>query len=285
MSSNIKIAAVHDISGMGRCSLTVILPIVSAMGIQVCPVPTAALSTHTGYGDFVMRDLTDFIIPALEHYKSLGTTFDCVYSGFLASVEQISHCLEFFDSFPNALKVCDPVMGDGGKTYKTCTKELCSGMSKLASAADMITPNLTEAAILLGESYPAMPFRSSQAKSWLARLSEKGPGTVVMTSVPFSDDKIYNIGYDRENSVFWKIPCEYIPEKYPGSGDIFSSVLVGGILKGDSLPIAIARATSFSELSIKTTYSYRTDVREGVRFEPCLPWLSDHRIFANFGPL
>ena len=108
-----KVVSIQDISGLGRCSLTVVIPVLSAMGIQVCPVPTAVLSAHTGSSEFVMRDLTNFMKPALEHYKKMDMKFDCVYSGFLASSEQIDHCLEFFEAFPDALKVVDPVMGDG----------------------------------------------------------------------------------------------------------------------------------------------------------------------------
>lgn len=282
MKGNVKVAAIHDISGIGRCSLTVIIPILSSMGVQVCPVPTAVLSSHTGYGDFVMCDLSQYIIPALEHYKGLGVEFDCIYSGFLASSDQTDHCREFFRNFPNALKVCDPVMGDDGKPYKTCGKELCQKMSELAAEADIITPNLTEAAILLGEEYPAMSLRVSDAKSWLVRLSEKGPETVVITKVPLADGKIYNIAYSRNDNAFWRVGCEYIPKRYPGSGDIFSSVLVGGIIKGDSLPIAVERATAFTELSIKTTFSYQTDPRDGIMFEPCLKWLSDYQVFRKF---
>ena len=159
-----KVAAIHDLSGLGRCSLSVIIPILSAMGVQVCPVPTAVLSAHTGYGDFVMRDLTDFISPALEHYKKLEVDFDCVYSGFLASEEQINHCLEFFSSFPQSLKVVDPVMGDDGKRYKTYTTKLCEGMKELVAVADIITPNLTEASILLDEEYPISPPGREKAK-------------------------------------------------------------------------------------------------------------------------
>ena len=144
------VAAIHDISGLGKCSLSVILPVLSAMGVQVCPVPTAVLSAHTGYGDFVMRALTAFISDALEHYKKLGQHFDCVYSGFLASAEQIDHCLDFLSAYPQALKVVDPVMGDNGKPYRTFTDELCRKMSRLVKAADIITPNLHEAQILCG---------------------------------------------------------------------------------------------------------------------------------------
>lgn len=277
-----KVAAIHDISGIGRCSLTVIIPVLSAMGVQVCPVPTAVLSAHTGYGEFVMRDLTDYISPALEHYKKLGTEFDCIYSGFLASSEQIDHCLEFFGSFPNALKVVDPVMGDNGKSYATYTPKMCGRMSELVAVADIITPNLTEAAILLGEKYPDAPLNTSQAKSWLVRLSELGPKIVVITSVPIASGGIATIGYDKNSNSFWKIINDYVPISYSGSGDMFASILIGGILKGDSLPIAMNRATSFTQMAIKTTYSYGTHWTDGIMLEPQLPWLTGYQELSDY---
>ena len=224
-----KVVSIQDISGLGRCSLTVVIPVLSAMGIQVCPVPTAVLSAHTGYSEFVMRDLTDFMKPALEHYKKMDMKFDCVYSGFLASSEQIDHCLEFFEAFPDALKVVDPVMGDGGKAYKTYTKELCSRMVELVKVADIITPNLTEAAILLGEEYPTASMRSSEIKSWLVRLSKQGAKIVVITSVNLADGGMSTVGYDKENNSFWKIKNDYVPAHYSGTGDMFTSVLIGGL--------------------------------------------------------
>lgn len=286
MFSNKKVAAIHDLSGLGRCSLTVILPVLSVMGVQCCPVPTAILSTHTGgFGDVVLRDLTDYTIPALEHYKKLGENFDCIYSGFLASTGQIDHCLEFFNSFPDSLKVVDPVMGDHGKSYRTCTKDLCDRMIELVSIADVITPNLTEASILLGERYPTAPLTSGMAKSWLVRLSEKGPDTIVITSIVLADGTSCNIGYDKKNNSFWKVTCDYVPVSYPGSGDIFSSVLVGGLLKGDSLPIAMNRASSFAEIAIKTTYSYSTEPRYGIMIESCLDWLAQNTTLRDFETL
>lgn len=273
MNNNIRVAAIHDLSGVGRCSLTVILPIMSAMGIQVCPVPTAILSTHTGgFGEVVMRDLTDYISPALQHYQRLGLSFDCIYSGFLASTGQIDHCLEFFSGYPNALKVVDPVMADHGKPYKTCTKELRQRMSELAAVADIITPNMTEAAILLGEDPGLIPQSSSHIKSLLARLSELGPKTVVITGVYYGGG-CCNVGFDRENNKFWKVPYVQVNACYPGTGDAFASVLTGSLLTGDSLPIAMNRAAEFLELAIKTTYSYSTDPREGISFERCLQFL------------
>lgn len=281
-SRSAKVAAIHDLSGVGRCSLTVILPTLSAQGIQVCPVPTAILSAHTGgFGDVVLRDLTDYISPALEHYKRLNYKFDCVYSGFLASTEQIDHCLEFFEYYRDALKVVDPVMADNGKPYKTCTPELCSRMGELAAIADIITPNITEAAILLGEN-PVQPDTAMQKiKSYLVRLSELGPKIVVITSV-FSDGKAYNVGYDREHSKFWRIPYNMINARYPGTGDVFASVLTGSILRGDSLPIAMNRATAFLERAIKTTYSYSTDTREGIMLESCLDFLITNPTLCDY---
>lgn len=281
-SRSAKVAAIHDLSGVGRCSLTVILPALSAQGIQVCPVPTAILSAHTGgFGEVVLRDLTDYISPALEHYKRLNYRFDCVYSGFLASTEQIDHCLEFFEYYKDALKVVDPVMADNDKPYKTCTAELCSRMGELTAIADIITPNITEAAILLGEN-PVQPDVAMQKiKSYLVRLSELGPKIVVITSV-FSDGKAYNVGYDREHSKFWRIPYNMINARYPGTGDVFASVLTGSILRGDSLPIAMNRATAFLERAIKTTYSYSTDTREGIMLESCLDFLITNPTLCDY---
>ena len=281
-SKSAKVAAIHDLSGVGRCSLTVILPTMSAQGLQLCPVPTAILSTHTGgFGDVVLRDLTDYISPALEHYKRLNYKFDCVYIGFLASTEQIDHCLEFFEYYKDALKVVDPVMADNGKPYKTCTPELCSRMGELAAIADIITPNITEAAMLLGEN-PLQPDSAMQKiKSYLVRLSELGPKIVVITSV-FSDGRTYNVGYDRDHSKFWRIPYNLINAHYPGTGDVFASVLTGSILRGDSLPIAMNRATAFLERAIKTTYSYSTDSREGIMLESCLDFLITNPTLCDY---
>lgn len=281
-SRTAKVAAIHDLSGVGRCSLSVILPTMSAQGIQVCPVPTAILSAHTGgFGEVVLRDLTDYISPALEHYKRLDYKFDCVYSGFLASTEQIDHCLEFFEYYKDALKVVDPVMADNGKPYKTCSAELCSRMGELAAIADIITPNITEAAMLLGEN-PLQPDVAMQKiKSYLVRLSELGPKIVVITSV-FSDGKTYNVGYDRDHSKFWRIPYNLINAHYPGTGDVFASVLTGSILRGDSLPIAMNRATAFLERAIKTTYSYSTDSREGIMLESCLDFLITNPTLCDY---
>lgn len=266
-----RVIAIHDLSTFGRCSLSVVLPIISSMGIQVIAVPTALLSTHFGgLGEPAMRDLTDFLAPCLAHYKKMELKIDGVYSGFLASEEQIGLCKSFFAEYSGALKVVDPVMGDHGKPYKICTPQLQDRMKELVSLADIITPNLTETAILLSEPYSGGPLTASQLRSMLARLSRLGPEKVVITGVPTVDGGMMNAGYDRVRSCYWRVLCDYVPVSYPGTGDIFASVLTASMMGGDSLPLAMERATKFCELAIKTTYSFGTDSRYGVMFESCL---------------
>lgn len=282
MDRPLRVAAIHDLSGVGRCSLTVILPVLSAIGVQVCPVPTAMLSCHFGFGDVVFRDLTDYIPRALENYQELGIDFECIYSGFLGSEEQVDHCLEFFRSYPKALIVVDPVMGDHGKPYKTYTKELQTRMGELVSVADLITPNYTEACILLGEEYSHEPVTRAKAKSMLVRLSELGPKNVVITGLSLATGEIANVGYDRDQNAFWRVTCDYVPVSYPGTGDLYASALIGSLLTGDSLPISMDRATRFAEISIKTTFSYGTETRQGVMLERSLPWLTQREVLKNY---
>lgn len=281
-----RVAAIHDLSGFGRCSLSVIFPVLSALGVQVCAVPTAVLSTHTGgLGEVVFRDLTDSLLPTLEHYKRLDLGFEAVYSGFLGSEEQVGSCLEFFKSYPGALKLVDPVMGDHGKAYRTCGVELQKRMKELVAAADLITPNLTEAAILLGEPYQEEPLTRSEAKSLLLRLHNLGPKNVVVTGVELATGEWANLGYDGENGSFWYSACDYVPVSYPGCGDIYASVLLGTLLGGASLPIAMGRATDFTELCVKTTFSYGSDPRYGVMLESVLGDLMKNEVDGNYRPL
>ena len=222
----------------------------------------------------VFNELSDYLIPCCEHYLSLGIDFDAVYSGFLASSAQIDGCLHFFNNFSNALKIVDPVMGDNGKPYKTYTKEMCKRMSELVRVADIITPNLTEAAMLLEESYTP-ELSENEAKGWLKRLNEHTP-TVIITGVVI-DGNIYNIGIDKSGA-FYKVKYEHIPAHYPGTGDIFASVLTGKILLCDNhnlsnLQAAIKNATEFARLTVKTTYEFGGEPRNGVMLEKLLPKL------------
>ncbi len=281
-----RVAAIHDLSGVGRCSLSVILPVLSAMGVQACPVPTAVLSSHTGgFGTPELRDLTDYILPTIEHYRGLGLDFECIYSGFLGSAAQIAHCREFFAAYPEALVVVDPVMGDHGKLYRTCTDDMRTGMNSLVEMAQVITPNLTEAYLLLGEQYSHEPLGSTKAKSMLARLSEKGPEQVVITGVTLATGEYANIGYDRGRGAYWKAVGDYVPVAYPGTGDVFAAVLTGSFLIGDSLPMAMDRATRYVELTVKTTFGYSSDPREGVMLERTLEWLTHREVVGGYRPL
>lgn len=269
------VAAIHDMSGYGRCSLSVITPIISVMGLQAVAIPTAVLSTHTGgFGQVILKDLTDYVRESLSHYKKIGLNFDCIYTGFLGSNEQINHCLEYIYTYPNALVVVDPVMGDNGKRYSTYTDEMCKSIILLVRKADLITPNKTEMFMLLNKPFTNIPLTVTEAKTNLLKLSELGPSKVVITGLELCDMTINNIGYDRDTNSFWRVICSYVPASYPGTGDIYASVLVASILKGDSLAIAMERATKFLELTIKTTYSYGTDTRQGVMLEKNLSWLT-----------
>lgn len=278
-----RVAAIHDLSGFGRCSLTVILPALSVMGIQVVPLTTALLSTHTGgFSNVIMEDLTGYIPKAVEQYRSQGIEFECVYTGFLSSEQQFDDCLEVLDAYPNAMAVVDPVMGDHGRIYKTYTREMCRRVGELVHRADLITPNPTEVALLLREDPVMLPLTAQQYKTKLLRLSELGPKQVIVTGAQLADHTMNNIGYDRDTGSFWRVRYENVPVGYPGTGDLFASVVVGALLKGDSLPIAMERATRFLELTIKTTFSYSSDPRFGVMLENTLPWLSEKQILDGY---
>ena len=283
-----RVAAIHDMSGFGRCSLTVAIPILSAMGVQCCPLPTAFLSTHTGgFEGFTFLDMTDEMSKVADHWASLGLTFQAVYSGFLGSERQIGVVENFICRFrgPDTVVVVDPVMGDYGRVYQTYTAAMCNGMARLAELADVITPNLTEACMLLKIPPFTEGLSRSQAKSLLVRLSELGPNYVVITGAPMASGQIANIGYDRQHNSFWCILCDYVPVSYPGTGDLFASVLTGGFLTGDSLPMAMGRASYFVERCIKTTFSYSSDTRYGVMLEKELGALIDRQNVKDFSLL
>lgn len=288
MTHNIipRVAAIHDLSGFGRCSLTVIIPILSAMGIQVCPLPTAVLSTHTGgFENYEFIDLTDHMHGFIEHWKHLNLKFNCIYSGFLGSPRQIAIVADFIEAFRdhNQLIIVDPVLGDDGKTYDTFGDEMIKKMGELICFADVITPNITEAAFLLNEPYP-QSIEESEFKSWLCRLADKGPKTVIITSIPTGDrnNKTAVIAYNKESKMFWKVACDYIPTSYPGTGDIFTSVLTGSLLQGDSLPIAIDRAVQFVTMAIRATFGYQSPPQEGVIIEKILQNLRAPVISSNY---
>ena len=267
-----KVAAIHDLSGFGRSSLTAIIPTLSSMGIQVCPLPTAILSNHTGgFPSYSYVDLTDSMEDFIDQWKKLDLHFDAVYSGFLGSVKQIDIVSRFIDHFGTGdnLVVVDPVMGDNGSLYSSFTEEIIPQMRLLIQKAALITPNFTEAGYLLNEKYDPNHFTDDTAKDWLRRLSEFGPRIVVITSAPniHVPQNTNVVAYDREDNTFWKLGCRYIPAAYPGTGDTFTSVLIGSLLQGDSLPVALDRATQFISQCIKASYGCNYPKRNGVLLE------------------
>jgi pyridoxine kinase len=272
--ANPRVAAVHDLSGFGRASLTVVIPILSTMGIQVCPLPTAVLSTHTGgFDNYKFIDLTEHLEEYIRHWDALGIDFDCIYSGFLGSPRQIDIISGFIERFrrPEQLIIIDPVMGDNGKLYSAIDTQMVEQMKRHIGSADIITPNYTEAVYLLDESYKNK-IEEKEIKDWLLRLSDKGPGIVIITSVPDykSDDLTWVMAYNSEDKRFWKVRCHYIPASFPGTGDGFTSVIVGSIMQGDSLPIALDRAVQFISAAIRATYGHKYPEREGVLLERVL---------------
>lgn len=272
-----KVAAIHDLSGFGRSSLTSIIPILSSMKVQVCPVPTAVLSSHTGgFEGYSFLDLTDYMEQHIAHWKSLNLEFDCIYSGFLGSPKQMKIVADFIDFFghKNNLTVVDPVLGDNGKLYGTMNNEMVEEMRKLISKADIITPNFTEVTFLLNKPYKK-EISEPEVKEWLIELANMGPKIVIATSVPDenshkADRKANAIAYDKENDVFWKVSCKYIPASYPGTGDAYTSVVIGSLLQGDSLPIAIERGVQFITQCILASYGFKYPNREGVLLERML---------------
>jgi len=272
-----QIAAIHDLSGCGRTSLSVVIPILSAMGIKVCSLPTAVLSSHSRYKDYHFADLTDHMQPVIDHWKKLNIVFDAIYSGFLGSHKQIRIVQGMIDTFSNESQfvVIDPVLGDNGKMYGPITKKMVSEMKSLIQKANIITPNLTEASLLLGKTF-CPDIGEDDIKEWMSILSDMGPKIVVITSVPDHGPgkKFSVIAYNRKGSRFWKVPIDYIPADFPGTGDCFTSVLTGSLMQGDSLPIALDRAVHFISYGVRATFGYNYDQNEGIILERILSRLN-----------
>ena len=285
-----RVAAIHDLSGFGRASLTVIIPTLSVMGIQVCPVPTAVLSTHSGgFTDYAFHDLTDIMSGYTAHWKKLGLSFDCIYSGFLGSPRQAAIVSSFINDFKTerTLTVVDPVMGDNGSLYNSVSKDMVPEMRKLIAKADIIVPNFTEAALLLNTEQKKR-LTKTQMKVWLQKLSDMGPGTVVITSVPDdkeNSDTVHTIAYEKESGSFWKISAQRLPGMYPGTGDTFASVMIGSLLHDESLPVSIDKAAQFISQCIQSSRGYDYPHKYGILLEGQLHTLLSPWHISNFEEL
>jgi pyridoxine kinase len=277
-----RVAAIHDISGFGKCSLTVALPIISAAGIEVSVLPTAVLSTHTGgFTGFTYRDLTDDIRLITEHWKSLNICFDAIYTGFLGSFEQLDLVTKFFETFKtnDNLILVDPVMADNGELYKIFSPEFAVGMRELCKKADIIVPNLTEAALLIGEPYNPGPYSKQYIEDTLKKLSTLGAQKIVLTGVFFDDKELGAATFDAACDEIAYCFEKRIPGYYHGTGDVFASALLAALQNDFSLNESTAIAVRFTTSAIRKTAQAGTDIRFGVHFEQTIPkFLNDLKL-------
>lgn len=269
-----RVAAIHDLSCFGRCSLTIVMPVLSAMGVQCCPLPTALLSTHTGgFQGNTFLDLTDQMGPVAAHWKAEGVAFDAVYTGFMGSREQMALTAQLIRDFsrPECRVIVDPVMGDHGRPYRTYTPEMCRAMAELAALADVITPNATEAALLLGEDYENLRLdREADCRRWCGALSLEGRRSVVLTGVSLAEDTVGAACFDRETGQTEFAAAPLAPGQFHGTGDLFSSVLAGALVQERPLAEAARLAAEFTSRCARRTWEKCVPRREGVDFEPLL---------------
>lgn len=269
-----RIVTIQDISCVGKCSLTVALPIISAMGIETAVIPTALLSTHTAFKNFTYRDLTGDLPKIAKHWKQEKFNFDGIYTGYLGSIEQIDILKEFFKQFktPDNFIFIDPVMADNGKLYAGFDANFVKEMKKLCKMADIIVPNLTEASYMLEKEYKEI-YSEQEIKDILIELSNLGPKYVVLTGVSFNENKLGVMSYNKETNKFFTYFKEKVPAKYHGTGDIFASTLVGAITNRNTLEEGLKVAVDYVWETINDTYKTNKKDAYGVNFETKIPYL------------
>ncbi len=269
-----RIMTIQDLSCFGKCSLTVAHPIMSAMGLEVCPIPTAILSTHTaGFKDWTFRDLSADLPRIEAHWKSQGLTFDGISTGYLGSGEMIGMVADYFRAFPEAVKIVDPVFADNGRLYPAFDREYAAGMAGLCAQADVIVPNLTEAAFLLGEEYVAGGYDEDYIHGLLRRLAALGCRVAVVTGVNYDCVHQGAVAYDSAADSFTQYFRENIDVSFHGTGDIFTSALAGAIVLGRPLGDALRVAVDYTVDCILATMPEKETHWYGVKFEACLPGL------------
>ena len=264
-----RVPAVHDLCGYGKCSLGVAIPVLSAAGCDVCPVPTGLFSSHTGFPGWYMHDTTDMMSDYLKAWKGISIDIDAVYSGFLGAPEQVDRIRDLYTTYPHALRVVDPVMADHGKIYPTYTPELCQAMAELAQGADILTPNLTEASVILGTEWQGQDLDDYQVRSILEGLLEKGAKNVVLKGIDRNDGKIRNY-LQGENVEYCETENELLPYMLHGTGDLFASCLLAAVMMGKDLLTATRFASDFVVDAMKVTAHQPDFENRGVSFEPLL---------------
>ncbi len=270
-----RVLSIQDISCVGKCSLTVALPIISAAGLETAILPTAVLSTHTAFSRFTFRDLTDDISPVTGHWLEEGIVFDGIATGYLGSFRQIELVEKIFADFYHAgmLRFVDPAMGDNGKLYVGFDEAFARRMAELCGKADIIVPNLTEAAFMLGEKYLESDYSVDEIKDLLKRLCALGCPVAALTGVSFEPGKCGVMAYDSRNDTYCEYYSEKIPVSFHGTGDVFSSACFAALMRGQSLEKALQTAVEFTVESIRKTISYDGHNWYGVDFESATPLL------------
>jgi pyridoxine kinase len=260
---------VHDLCGYGKCSLGVAIPVLSAAGCDVCPVPTSLFSAHTRFPKWYMHDTTEMLNDYLDAWREEDIDLDAIYSGFLGSAEQVQVILRLFAEYPRALRIVDPVMGDGGKPYPTYTPELCQAMSGLVDGADLLTPNLTEASILTGIAYEGQDVDIDYVKRIMDSLIGSGAKNVVLKGITHGDGLIRNFvaGADVE---LCEVSCELLPYMLHGTGDLYASALLGAIMCNRSLEEAVDFASQLVRDAMRITPLQPDFEVRGVSFESVL---------------
>lgn len=274
-----RVAAVHDLCGYGKCSLGVAIPVLSAAGCDVCPVPTGLFSSHTAFPGFYMHDTTNILQDYINAWKGIGVEIDAIYSGFLGAPEQVDLIRELYAMYPNALRVVDPVMADHGKVYPTYTPELCAAMAELAAGADILTPNLTEAAIILGEpigdDWAGTDISDGEAHRIVAALVAKGAKHVVLKGIQRKGENVIRNfvgGIDCETH---ELSNEYLPYMLHGTGDVYASCLLAAIMAGRTLEEAVRFAGDFTHDAMIVSAKQPNFQERGVSFELLLGKVSD----------
>lgn len=272
-----RIVTVQDISCFGKCSLTVALPLISAMGVECAVIPTAVLSTHTGgFTGYTFRDLSADIPRISDHWKACDLKFDAIYTGYLGSAEQVDIMCDFFDRFSEAgtLRFVDPAMADNGRMYAGFDDAFASHMARLCAKADIIVPNLTEATKMLREEYIPCGYGEAYVHGVLRRLCEKlGCRQAVLTGVVYDENHQGAVAYDSTTDRFLSCFSEHIPMSFHGTGDTFSSAMVGALTRGFSMERALRIAVDFTLACIKATVPDFKEHPYGVKFEECIPYL------------
>ena len=272
-----RVLAVHDISCVGRCSLTVALPVLSAMGFETSILPTSILSTHTGgFEGYTCRDLSGDMDPIADHWRALGLRFDAVFTGWLGThrhVARLGHLLEAVGE--GAELIVDPVMGDNGRLYATLDDAYVTAMRAYCARADMLLPNLTEAALMTGTDYPGERYDRAWVEGMLHRLADMGARVAVLTGVSLAPGRIGAAALDRNSGGLYFADSAFIPGMWHGAGDVFASALLGAHLRGEPLEGCLRRAVEFTARCIRRTRDAGTDERLGLQFEPELINLAD----------